>query len=138
MKGRQIEHRGVVERIMSHSINVSILQETACSACAAAQLCRSSDKKEKIVEIPCYDAAMYHVGQEVVIVGELGLGLRATLWAYVVPLVWMMAVLIGVSRLMGNEGLGALASLLSLIPYYIGVYLLRDNLQRKFAFNIKS
>lgn len=138
MKERQIEHLGVIERIMSQSVIVNIAQEAACSACAAAQLCHSADKQEKNMEIPCADAAKYSIGQPVVIVGELGLGLRATFWAYVVPLVVLMAVLLIVARATGSEGWGAIAALLSLIPYYIILYILRDRMQRTFTFRLKD
>jgi len=138
MKERLIEHRGVVERIVPHGVIVSILQETACSACAAAQLCHSSEKKEKAIDVPCVNADAYQVGQQVTIVGELGLGLRATLWAYAVPLILLVVVLIIVVQMTGSEGIGALAALLSLVPYYIILYMLRGRLQRKFAFRIKD
>ena len=138
MKGRQIVHRGVVERIDSQSLVVSIVQEVACSACAAAALCHSSEKQQKQVEVAVADAGSYRVGQAVTIVGELGLGLRATLWAYVVPLVLLMVVLLLATRLTSSEGLGALVALLSLVPYYAVLYLLRERLQRRFKFRIKS
>lgn len=138
MRGRLIEHRGIVEQVMSHAITVSIMQETACSACAAAQLCRSSEKKEKRMEVACDDASSYKVGQEVVIVGDIGLGMRATLWAYAVPLVLLMAVLIIVGSQTGREGIAALAALLSLLLYYMVLYMFRDKLQRRFTFKIKS
>ena len=138
MKERQIEHRGIVERIMPHGISVSIVQETACAACAAAQLCNSSDKKEKSVEIRLPNASGYHIGQEVTIVGEIGLGLRATWWAYLVPLILLMTVLIATERFTDSEGLGAVAALISLIPYYTLLYMLRGRLQRRFSFKLKN
>lgn len=90
------------------------------------------------MQIPCADSSLYRVGQEVTIVGSIGLGLRATLWAYVVPLVVLMVVLVAVSWWTEDEGLAALVALASLIPYYIGLYLLRDRLQRTFTFRIKN
>ena len=138
MKGRQIEHRGVVERVVSHTLIVSVVQDVACSACAAAALCHSAEKKQKLVEVVASDAFRYQVGQEVTIVGELGLGLRATLWAYVVPLLLLMLALMLSVHLTGNEGLSAIIALLALIPYYTLLYLLRGQLQRRFTFRIKS
>lgn len=138
MKGKQIEHRGVVECVMSHAVRVSIRQEAACAACAAAHLCNSSESKDKTMDIACDNAASYHVGQQVMVVGKLGLGLRATLWAYVVPLILLIAVLITVFHLTGNEGLSALIALLSLMLYAFFLYLLRERLQRTFSFEIKS
>lgn len=138
MNRGEIVHQGTVEQVMSHVVRVSIRQEAACAACAAANLCRTAESKEKTMDIVCQDAARYRVGQQVTIVGRLGLGLRATLWAYVVPLVLLMAVLITVSQLTGNEGLAALAALLSLVPYSFVLYLLRDRLQRTFQFRLET
>ena len=138
MIGRQIEHRGVVERVVSHTLIVSIVQDVACSACAAAALCHSVEKKQKLVEVVASDVSRYQVGQEVTIVGELGLGLRATLWAYVVPLLLLMLALMLSVHLTGNEGLSAIIALLTLVPYYTLLYLLRGQLQRRFTFRVKS
>lgn len=137
MNTRRIEHLGIVESIKSQSIVVSFVQESACSACAVAQLCHGAEKQGKTIEVPCADASRYGIGQSVLLVGRLGLGLRATLWAYVVPLVVLMAVLIVVSERTGSEGAGAIVALLSLIPYYIVLYLLRHRLQRTFSFSIQ-
>lgn len=138
MKERRIEHQGVVESVKPQSVVVSIVQETACGACAAARLCYDSEKQHKTIEVYCGDSSQYAVGQPVMLVGRLALGLRATMWAYVVPLLLLMVVLVGVSEYTGNEGTGAIAALLSLIPYYIMLYLLRHRLQRRFSFRIQT
>ena len=70
--------------------------------------------------------------------GDVSLGLQAVLWTYVVPLVLLMTVLMGASRLIGSDGVAALAALASLVPYYGVLYLLRDRLQRRFSFRIKE
>lgn len=138
MKNSQIEHRGVVECVVPHGVRVVIVQETACAACAAASLCHSAEHKEKVVEAHCSDASRYQKGQEVTVVGDVSLGLQAVLWTYVVPLVLLMTVLMGASRLAGSDGVAALAALASLVPYYGVLYLLRDRLQRRFSFRIKE
>ena len=53
MERGDFEHRAVVEQIMSHAVRVSIVQETACATCVAAQLCNSSEKKQKTMDIVC-------------------------------------------------------------------------------------
>ena len=138
MKERQIEHRGVVTEIMSQCVKVTIVQEVACATCAAVSLCHSSEKNQRVIDIPCPDAGRYSVGQEVTIVGQVGLGLRATVWAYAVPLVMLMAVLSLVYAWTGSEGWGALSALLTLILYYIVLYAFQGRLQRKFTFQIKD
>lgn len=135
MERGDFEHRAVVEQIMSHAVRVSIVQETACATCVAAQLCNSSEKKQKTMDIVC-DTSQYRVGQEVTIVGSLGLGLKATLLAYVVPLFIMMTVLIGVNFMTGSESVAAVACLFTLTIYCGGLYLFRDKLQRTFQFRI--
>lgn len=137
MKARRIEHNGTVERIMSHTVVVSIAQETACAACSVASLCHSADKEQKSIEIVTSEASKYEVGQPVTIVGEVGLGLRAVIWAYVVPILLVVGVLMFVSYLTAREGLAAVIALSSLIPYYIILYGLRGMLQRRFSFSLK-
>lgn len=137
MKARRIEHNGTVERIMSHTVVVSIAQETACAACSVASLCHSADKEQKSIEIVTPEASKYEVGQSVTIVGEVGLGLRAVIWAYVVPILLVVGVLMFVSYLTAREGLAAVIALSSLIPYYIILYSLRGMLQRRFSFSLK-
>lgn len=72
------------------------------------------------------------------LVGQVNLGLRATLWAYAVPVVLLMAVLMLTYSVTQSEGKSAVAAMLSLIPYYTILYLLRDRLQRTFSFRIKT
>ena len=137
MKESVIEHIGVVENIQSHRVVVAILQESACASCAAASLCHSAEQQVKKMEVYVANPADYSEGQQVVVVGRLGLGLQAVLWSYVVPLVLMMAVLLLVFRLTQHEGLAALVSIASLLPYYGVLYLQRHRLQKKFQFYLK-
>lgn len=138
MGKRQIEHHGIVKRVMPLGISVVVVQETVCAACTAARLCHSSEKNEKQMDIFCSNASSYKVGQEVVIVGEMTLGLRATLWAYVFPLILLLTTLIVFDRLTGSEAWGAMISLISLVLYFSLLYLFRHRLQRNFQFRIKS
>lgn len=138
MKERRIEHQGIVEVVRSQSVVVSVMQETACSACSAAQLCHGSQKQHKSIEVLCDNPSQYAIGQNVILIGRLRLGFQAILWAYVVPLFLLVAMLMVVSEHTGNEGKGAMAALFSLIPYYIVLYLLRNRLQRTFSFRIQS
>lgn len=129
-----IRHEGVVEGIGTNSCTVRILQASACSSCSARQLCRSSESKEKLIEVRGHFPTL-QVGDSVVLTGSVRQGLRASVLAYLVPLVLMVAALFICSRLYG-EGIGALAALLVLALYYCMLYLLRDKLGKEFAFEI--
>ena len=110
------------------------LQASACSSCSARQLCRSSESKEKLIEVRGHYPTL-HVGDGVTLVGSVRQGLRASVIAYVVPLVLMVIALFIGTRLAG-EGTGALAALLVLALYYGVLYLFRDKLGKEFAFEI--
>ena len=78
----------------------------------------------------------YPQGDSVVLAGSVRQGMRASVLAYVVPLVLMLAALFVGTNLAG-EGIGALAALLVLALYYGGLFLLRDKLRKTFEFRIE-
>ena len=129
-----IKHEGIVESIGADGCKVRILQASACSSCSARQLCRSSESKEKLIEVRGHYPTL-RVGDGVTLVGSVRQGLRASLLAYVVPLVLMLVVLFAVTRSYG-EAAGASAALLVLVLYYGVLYLLRNKLGEEFAFEI--
>ena len=130
-----IRHEGIVEQIGAESCLVRILQASACSSCGARQLCRSSESKEKLIEVKEHYSTL-QVGDMVTLSGSVHQGLHASVLAYVVPLILMLAALFAGIWLDG-EGMGALAALLVLAFYYGILYLLRDKLGKEFAFKIE-
>ena len=129
-----IRHNGIVESIGSDCCRVRILQASACSSCSARQLCRSSESKDKIIEVRGHYPTL-QIGESVMLIGSVRQGLRASILAYVVPLVLMVAALFCGTQL-GGEALGALASLLTLALYYGVLFLLRDRIGKRFEFKI--
>lgn len=131
-----IHHEGIVESIGTNNCTVRIQQASACSSCSARQLCRSSESKEKLINITGHFPTL-QVGDSVVLIGSVRQGLRACILAYVVPLILMVAALFICTRLYG-EGIGALAALLVLTLYYCVLYILRYKLDRQFTFKIEN
>lgn len=131
-----ISHEGIVESIGTGSCRVRILQASACSSCSARQLCRSSESKEKLIEVRGHYPTL-QVGDSVTLTGSVRQGLRASVLAYIVPLILMVAALFACSRLYG-EGIGALAALLVLALYYGLLYMMRDRLGKEFEFEIET
>lgn len=129
-----IKHEGVVESIGADKCLVRILQASACSSCSARQLCRSSESKEKLIEVRGNYPTL-HVGDSVTLVGSVRQGLRASVLAYIVPLVLMVVALFVGTHLAG-EAAGALAALLALALYYGVLFLLRDRIGKRFEFKI--
>jgi sigma-E factor negative regulatory protein RseC len=135
-KAETIRHEGIIESLGAEGCTVRILQASACSSCSARQLCRSSESKEKLVEVRGHYPTL-HVGDRVMLVGSVRQGLRASVLAYVVPLVIMLVVLFLVTHHYG-EKLGALAALLALALYYGVLFLLKDKLAGQFSFRIEN
>ena len=135
-KAETIRHEGIIESLGAEGCTVRILQASACSSCSARHLCRSSESKEKLVEVKGHYPTL-HVGDSVTLVGSVRQGLRASVLAYVVPLIIMLVVLFLVTHHYG-EKLGALAALLALALYYGVLFLLKDKLAGQFSFRIEN
>jgi len=134
-----ITHDAVVKAIDNECVRVTILQSSACSGCAAKQMCSSAEAKEKDVDVFTADSAAYGVGQKVKLEGRLSDGRRAAIIAYGLPLLMMLPVLFLATRLSGSETTGALWSLGSVALYYIVIFLFfRRRLQQHFSFTIRK
>lgn len=134
----KIRHSGIVDSIGSDCVHVRILQSTACGSCKAKGYCNASESKEKIIEVyGVADPSAFQKGQTVNIVGSTASGMRAVLLAFGIPFVILITVLFAGSILTTDEGLLALLSISSLVPYYTILYLCRDRLQQKFTFSIE-
>lgn len=126
-----------MENIGNGVVSVRILQSSACSSCSAAHLCKSSETKEKIVDVYTSASDSYEIGQQVRIVGEVSQGLVATWWAYVLPLIVMLAAMIVFSQFTDNDALVALAAIGILFVYYLCLYFMRERFEKAFAFRIE-
>ena len=121
MKNR-IEHSGIVESVSIDKVRVRILQTSACSACEAKKLCRSSESREKIIECRT-NGIDYQVGEKVSVYGAMSMGRDAVIIAFVVPLVLIVVWLFCAIRLLQiNElvAIGVMAALLGV--YYLILY----------------
>lgn len=129
-----IAHAGIVESIGDGKCVVRILQSSACSGCAAHQLCSSSESKEKLVEAE-FEGMELRVGEHVVVEGTVRQGLRAVYIGYLVPLVLMVCAL-AIGVMLWDEGTGAVLSILALATYYAVLYIFRGRVGKSFAFRV--
>ena len=133
-----IKHHGIVEKVDGSHIVVRIVQTSACSSCSAKGLCNASESKEKQIDV--YEAnPSYQIGEEVMVCGTTSMGMRAVLLAFGVPLLILVFAL-GVSmKLTGEDALlSSGIALVSVVPYYIGIYFCKDKLNRTFSFTIEK
>ena len=140
MKGTQdrIKHVGSITAIEGNLLHVKMMQSSACSGCHAAKLCQSSETKEKEVDVVVRDASRYKEGQSVLLVGSVRQGLKATVWAYMLPIILLVAVLVTCVKCGLSEVASALVSMGSLVPYFFGLYLFRDKFREQFSFSVED
>ena len=133
---RKISHSGVIESVTDGCVKVRIVQTSACAACKVASHCNAAESKVKIVDVFCNNASDYEVGQDVVVWASKDVANRALLLGFGVPFLLLVCVLLIALRLTSDEGIAALISLGSLVPYYFVLWLLRDRIRHQISFQL--
>lgn len=132
-----ISHEGVVTKITDDELEIRILALSACAACHAKNACGMGEQAEKILTVPRPKNRTFDINQRVNVRMAIGQGNKAAILAYLIPIVLLLAVLFVCLGLGINEGLAALISIVALVPYYIVLYLKRDQLKKRFEYNIE-
>src|SRR3712207_1821645 len=97
-----ISHTGVVEQIEGRHVVVRIVQEAGCSSCKIAGHCTMSESKEKRIDVYDTDTSVYKVGDGVTVYIDARTGFRTVGLAFGLPLVIMLAAILGVHFFIGN------------------------------------
>ena len=132
-----IEHEGTVREIKDGKVIVSFIAKSACAHCQLKGICSAADMADKEVEVDAPGIPV-HPGEKVNIVLARSLGMRALAYGYLIPFVILLAILFIVYNLTGNEVASGLLALGVLVPYYLLLYLLRENIHRQFRFMIRK
>lgn len=129
----KIEHQGIVQSVGSGGVQVLIVQNDACSACAAGSTCMAADRKEKIIDAqPLNDM---QVGDEVRVTIERRLGFKAVLLAFVIPFAIVITIVALLSEFSSlNDGIVGTIALIAMIPYYIVIALMKEKIKKQFSF----
>ena len=130
-----IEHEGVIVDAKDQNVRVSLVDVSVCSSCHAKGACTAANSDEKILDIPNLNQE-FSIGERVRVVSEKSLGSKALFFGYLLPFYILLTTLILSSILTKNEALIGFLSLGSLIPYYLGLYLFKNKMQKTFNFKI--
>lgn len=136
MSETTFSQNGVIEQISEDSIIVRIDCNSACSACHSKDLCISTDKAAKHITIEP-DGNIYSIGQQVTVYSQKQLAMKALFWGYICPLLILVAALVVLIYAGLSESKAGILSILTLAPYYLALYLLRNRFRNKFKFKIK-
>jgi len=132
-----IDHLGIVDRIEGDVAHVKINSESACSACHAKGVCGAADQEEKFLDVPLTGAS-YKTGEQVHVQVARRLGFKAVALGYFYPFLLLMAVLILLILIGMSELKAGSLALLSILPYYLLLYLFRKRIESTFTFSIKK
>ena len=133
-----VKHQGVISEITTDNIRVSIVAQSACASCHAKGFCGAADMQEKFIDVKNYGYTNQKVGDFVTVTMKRKLGTKAVFFGYFLPFELLLATLIGMLGIFEDEGIAGLISLGVLVPYYFGLYMLRDRLKQGFEFHIEQ
>jgi sigma-E factor negative regulatory protein RseC len=133
-----ISHTGRVVSVNPMQTTVEILSSSACASCHAAGLCGMGEYQKKAIQVPTDPRTDYAVGEEVNVVLKATMGLKAVWIAYVVPLLILLAVVLGLGGLGVGELVSALVGIVAAGLYYLVVWLLRDRLNDTYIFTVQK
>ena len=140
-KPARIVHEGKIVAITQESIDVEIVNKSACASCHAKGVCGASDEQVRIINIPqnlTTATAGYQIGDTVKLVLSATMGIKAVILAYGIPLVVLMVALLVFSQLGMEQLYVGLLSLAAVALYYIIFAIFRDKLDKEFVFSIEQ
>lgn len=130
---KEVTHTGIVKAINDQGIKVGIIVQSGCASCEIKGSCNMSEQTDKELEINC-DPQFYQIGQKVIVKLKSAQGMNALFLGYVLPFLVLLTVMIVASNLTTDEGIAGISALVSLIPYYVILYLFRNSIKKKFTY----
>jgi len=139
-KTDRIEHQGKVVDISREFVSVEIVSKSACEGCHARSVCAAGDEKIKVIEIPLDISTLSRdlkIGDTVNVILSSSLGVKALWYAYVIPMLLLLAAIFLFSTFGVAEMYVGLFSLGVVAAYYLILSFFRDKLSRVFTFSIE-
>jgi sigma-E factor negative regulatory protein RseC len=100
-------------------------------------MCQVSEGKERFIEVPVHNPEKYSVGQDVNIVMQESLGLKAVFLAYIMPLVVCLVVMFGLSLIYDNELIFGGGAILAAVLYFLGLRRFTEKLEKVFVWYLE-
>ena len=132
-----IQHKGIVQDIQNDHLEIMIISESACSSCKSKKVCSISEIKEKLIRIET-NYKTYKIGDKVTVFLEEKMGVIAVIFAYVLPLVLMISILVAGYLLKFSEPILGGAVIVSLSVYYIALYIFRKQFDKRMSFRVEK
>ncbi len=132
-----VDQKGIIEEVKDKSVIVRFLMPTACGNCSAKSICSAGKIDKDCIEIED-SSKKYSTGDLVRVEISKAMGYRALGYGYILPFFIVLLTLIIVTILGLNELFAGIISVLILFPYYLLLYMVRNQINRKFKFELKK
>lgn len=97
-----------------------------------------SESSEKVLTVITPEAFLYAVGESVEVSMEQHMGVKALIFAYILPFILIITILLVLLEIGTSELCAGLASLGSLVVYYIVLWVFRGRMAREITFCIQK
>jgi sigma-E factor negative regulatory protein RseC len=136
--GKLLEHKGVVSEVGEKMVEVEFVTESACSECKAKGLCGVDEGNRRFVTVWEPMAQYYAVGEEVMIGVSEVMGMKAAVYAYIIPFFILLGGLLLTTRLGWGEVAAGLSALGIMCLYYVVLWFLRRRIEKEIVFKIRK
>ncbi|MGI6290993.1 MAG: SoxR reducing system RseC family protein [Bacteroidales bacterium] len=131
-------HEGKIVKIEAGIVYVKILVNEACQHCDGKKSCMVFNAKERLIEVKCPNSQDYQVEEIVDVQMATSMGFKAVFYAYLLPVLILILILILGNHFIQQELIPILISFLLLALYYCILYLLRKKIGKKFVFTLQK
>ena len=135
---KSIEHKGKVIFVEGDRIDIQMTVESACLTCKARKACGMDESEDKIVSLATATAGHYEVGEEVMVFIEQKMGMKAAVYAYIIPFFIMLVILLVMTELGQPDTVKGLSALGSLVLYYIVLAFFRNRIEKDIIFKLRK
>ncbi len=135
----ELKHIGTIVEVTSNSVTVLVEQRAACAGCASQASCTiPTEKKDENIVVPCSRASEYAIGEKVRLVTTQKKLYTALFWAYILPLIGLLGMVIGGIGYGLSEAIAATAGLLFCLLYAIVLKLLPQRITKPLQIEIEK
>ena len=132
-----VSHPGVVVGINDKDLEIEILSASSGGSCGIKSACGMSEMTEKRITVSKPDDKEFIVGQPVSIKMNVEQGNKAALFAYLIPAILLIAIIVILSNLNIKEWVAALAGVGVVAVYYIILSFFKEKLKAEFKYEIR-
>jgi positive regulator of sigma E activity len=135
----KLEHTGTVVELTTDGVKVRVEQRAACAGCASQASCTlSTEKKDMLINVSHPQPTLFSVGEEVKLVSTKKKLYTAVFWAYILPLLGIIAVVVGCVQGLNNEILAAALGLAFCCLYALLLLFLPKKYVQKLQIDIEK